>query len=140
MGCINGGGEADHADGQIRTGKMSVQVSEEEDLGLHIVNNGVCTVVRCVYLYLPSISLDFEELADGLYEALVVLVAHPLNVLFVHLDPVGQAVLEGLHLLSLVHCPDGTQLHDNGLSLVFNLYFSIFSKIRCKDRAKRVQR
>ena len=76
------------------------------------------------YLYLAGVGLDLEELADGLYEALIVLVAHPLDVLLMHLDPVGQAVLEGLHLLPLVHSPVGT--HTTPWQRLCLLFFDSF--------------
>lgn len=84
------------------------------------------------YLYLAGVCLDLEELADGLYEALIVLVAHSLDVLLMHLDPVGQAVLEGLHLLPLIHSPVGIHTTPwQRLCLLFLIHS--FSNIQCTN-------
>ena len=46
------------------------------------------------------------QLADGLDEALVVLVAHPLDVPVVVLDAVTQTLKEVLLLLPIIECPE----------------------------------
>jgi len=66
-----------------------------------------------VYLQLLNITADLQEAVNGLYEPLIVMVTHPLNLFVVRLDTCVQMMKEFLRLRSFIHRPSRTIQHDN---------------------------